>query len=578
MISETLTQSKPEREDEKKIDSLIESKEVKSGSFDNNSVQNSEKKQGSQYSASLNTNLSELESQENDIGPNPFKDPFLAEHYAQVYENAKYECRKAFDPQLEWSLEEDKKLMKKVDRRVIFSACFMFVAMQMIRGNLSEATADNLLDDLNINTNDYNVGNTVYLVSFLLSEVPSQMISKWLGPDIFIPVQICIWSLVSMCQGAMKNNTGFLICRAVIGSFQGGFIADMVLWLSYFYKSKELPIRLSYFWAATAISKTLTSLLAFVILRMRGIAGLTGWQWLFIIEGALSLVVGIVSFYLMVPSVVQTRNKLHPKGWFTEREEKIVVNRILRDDPSKGGMHNRQALTLKMILNALWDYNLWPVYAIGMLAFIPLNTVSPYMVLAMRNLGFSTFDVNLLTIPLHVLQIVGLFFITWLSERINERALLCLSMPLFSIPFLAALRWWSGTMEEAWPTWFLVTMVLSAPYIHAICVAWVSRNSNSIQSRSICSALYNMSVQLGRIVAFNLYREDDLPKYRRGNMQLTFIMVGLIPIILLTKVYYVWKNKKKEQIWSAMTVEEQQEYIVRTKDLGNKRLDFRFDH
>ncbi|KAF3985871.1 hypothetical protein FT663_02112 [Candidozyma haemuli var. vulneris] len=521
---------------------------------------------------------SDLESQEDPTGPNPFKDPFLAEHYARMYEESKYECRAAFDPHFEWTPEEDKKLMRKVDYRVIFSACIMFVSLQINRGNLQEAVADNLLDDMNLDTNDYNVGNTVFLVSFLLAEVPSQIISKRLGPDIFIPIQICVWSIVSMCQGAMNDMTGFLICRALIGAFQGGFIADMVLWLTYFYKSGELPLRLSYFWAATAITKIATSLLAFVILRMRDIGGLTGWQWLFIIEGGISLLIGIWSFYLMVPSAVQTRNKLHPKGWFTEREEKIVVNRILRDDPSKGGMHNRQALSFKMIMDAFWDYNLWPIYAIGMLAFIPINTVSPYMVLAMRNLGFSTFDVNLLTIPSHILQIVGLFFVTWFSERVNERALVCLSLPIFSIPFLAAMRWWSGTMVDAWVTWFLVTMVLSAPYVHAICVSWVSRNSNSIKSRSVCSALYNMLVQAGRIAAFNIYREDDLPLYKRGNMQLTFIMVGLIPIILLTKVYYVWKNKQRDTVWNVMSTEEQQKYITETKDSGNKRLDFRFDH
>lgn len=510
--------------------------------------------------------------------PNPFSDPFLAKYYGDMYEETKYECRSAFDPHLKWTLEEDKRLMRKVDYRVILSACIMFVSLQINRGNLQEAVADNLLEDMDLDTNEYNLGNTVFLVAFLLAEVPSQIISKALGPDIFIPIQMCAWSIVSMCQGAMHNKAGFLICRALIGAFQGGFIVDMVLWLSYFYKSGELPLRLSYFWTATALTKIATSLLAYVILRMRGIGGITGWQWLFIIEGGIGLVIGIWSFYLMVPSAVQTKNKLHPKGWFTEREEKIVVNRILRDDPSKGGMHNRQALTFRQILDAFWDYNLWPIYAIGMLAFMPMNTVLPYMVLAMKNLGFSTFDVNLLTIPSHILQIVGLFFITWLSEKVNERSLVCLSLPLFSIPFLAAMRWWSGTMVDAWVTWFLVTMVLSAPYIHAICVAWVSRNSNSIKSRSVCSALYNMLVQCGRIAAFNIYREDDLPLYKRGNMQLTFIMIALIPIILMTKAYYVWKNKQKKKIWSSMTVEEQQKYILKTLDSGNKRLDFIFDH
>ncbi|KAF3986482.1 hypothetical protein FT663_04522 [Candidozyma haemuli var. vulneris] len=521
---------------------------------------------------------SDLEDQMEFEESNPFLDPFIAEHYRQKYEACNYECREAFDPHLQWTRKEDKKVMRKVDKRAILSACIMFFALQVNRGNLHEAVADNLLDDLNMDTNDYNLGNTLNLVAFLCAELPSQIISKAIGPDIWIPIQICCWCAVSTCQGALQDKTGFLICRVLIGLFQGGFIPDMVLWLSYFYKSGELPLRLWGFWTALALTQTITSVLAYFILRMRGVGGLTGWQWLFIIEGSFTFLIGVASFYLMVPSVVQTRNKLHPKGWFTEREEKIVVNRILRDDPNKGGMNNRQALSFKAIRGAIMDYNLWPIFAIGLLAYIPMSTVQPYMVLAMKDLGFSTLDVNLLTIPSHILQIIFMLAVTLFSEKIDERGFTCLSLPIVTIPFLAAMRWWPGTMEDAWLTWFFVTMVLSAPYIHAMCVAWVSRNSNSIESRSVCSALYNMFVQAGSIIAYNIYREDDLPKYRRGNEQLFGIMIGLLPVILFAKGFYVWKNKKRDEVWDTMTDDEKQTYIAETTDRGNKRLDFRFDH
>lgn len=85
---------------------------------------------------------------------------------------------------------------------------------------------------------------------------------------------------------------------------EGGFIADLVLWLSYFYTSKELPIRLSWFWPSLSLVQIFTALLAFAILRMRGISGLYGWQWLFLLEGIFTLLIGILAFYLMVPSAV----------------------------------------------------------------------------------------------------------------------------------------------------------------------------------------------------------------------------------------------------------------------------------
>ncbi|QWU89877.1 hypothetical protein CA3LBN_004225 [Candidozyma haemuli] len=440
------------------------------------------------------------ESQADSLLSNPFKDPAVAQYYHDLYEKSQYECRSAFDPDFEWSPEEEKKVIRKLDsewRSVL-------------------AVVDDLLPDLGMNTNDYNTGNTIFLVAFLLAELPSQVISKKLGPDIFI------------------------LCRCVPG------VASSFVVVS------DFPFALSDF----------TSLLAFGILRMRGIAGLAGWRWLFIIEGLFTLIIGLLAFYLMVPSAVQTKNWLHPKGWFTDRQEKIVVNRTRFD--------------LKMIAKSAWDYDLWPVFAIGFIAYIPNSTIQPYMTLSMRSLGFSRFDTNLLTIPSAVLHIITLLLITWFSERINERALTCLAYPIMVVPFLAAIRWWPGSGENAWVTWFLVTMVCSV-HTFAICVSWVSRNSNSIRSRSVCSALYNMTVQIGAIGAANIYREDDKPRYRRGNMQLFIIAVALIPLLLLVKFYYVFRTSR-DKIWNAMTAEEQEEYIKTTTDEGNKRLDFRFDH
>lgn len=523
--------------------------------------------------------LTDSESQVDSLVSNPFKDPAVAEYYTALYERVQYESRLAFDPEFEWEPEEERKLLRKLDWRVALSACIMFIGLQIDRGNLAQAVVDDLLPDLGINTNDYNTGNTIFLVAFLLAELPSQLISKKLGPDIFIPIQMISWSVVAACQGAMQNKTGFFICRALIGALEGGFIADLVLWLTYFYKSTELPLRLSWFWTSLSLCQIVTSLLAFAILRMRGVAGMAGWRWLFIIEGLITLIIGISAFYLMVPSAVQTKNKLHPKGWFNDREVKIVVNRVLRDDPSKGDMHNRQGLSVKMIAKAAWDYDLWPIYAIGFLAYIPQGTIQPYMTLSMKELGFDRIIVNLLTIPQAVLHIIFLIAVTWFSERINERALTCLSLPILTIPFMGAIRWWPGSgNDNPWVTWFLVSMVLAAPYIHAICVAWVSRNSNSIRSRSVCSALYNMTVQIGNIGAYNIYREDDKPKYYRGNTQLFILSVVMIPLLLGVKLYYVQMNKYRDRKWNEMTVEEQEDYVRTTTDEGNKRLDFRFDH
>ena len=128
--------------------------------------------------------------------------------------------------------------------------CLSFFALQLDRGNIAQALTDNMLPDLGMNTNNYNYGMTIFYLCFLFAELPSQLISKKLGPDRWIPVQMVSWSLVASMQAFLSGPRSFYACRALLGLIEGGFIPDNILYLSYWYTGTELPARLSWFWVA----------------------------------------------------------------------------------------------------------------------------------------------------------------------------------------------------------------------------------------------------------------------------------------------------------------------------------------
>ncbi|KAF4472013.1 permease [Fusarium albosuccineum] len=472
-----------------------------------------------------------------------FSDPQVADRWRKIYENAKYENRHRFDPNYTWTAEEEKRLVRK-------------------------------LPEIGMDTNDFNYGQTIFLVTFLSAELPSGLISKKLGADRWIPFLICSWSIVAGSQAALQSKSAYYAIKALLGLLMGGFIPsrDIVLWLTYFYKSNELPLRLAFFWTALSTCNIVGSLLAAGILQMRGIAGMGGWRWLFLLEAIGTFIIGLFSWVLMPPGPCQTKNWFRGKdGWFNEHEEKIMVNRLLRDDPSKGDMNNRQ------LWRAIKDWEQWPLYIIGLMVYIPPSPFNTYLSFILRQIGFSVFEANLLAIPSQFLYAVNLLIITWLSERVQERGMLSSLSNIWIFPWVLALVVLPGDISP-WVRYALITGLLSYPYCHAILVGWNAKNSNSVRTRAISAALYNMFVQTGNIAASNIFREDDQPLYRRGNRVILGITCANVVLFYLVKAFYLWRNKVRDRQWNALTKEQQEDYILNTTDEGQQRLDFRFAH
>ncbi|KAJ9108708.1 hypothetical protein QFC21_000028 [Naganishia friedmannii] len=505
--------------------------------------------------ASLSSQNPDEEKASVDFGsPAGSEEDLLAKYYEPP---DSWENKHRWDPKATWTEEELKKLTRKLDWRVTLVACICFAALQLDRGNVSlgqfmtigNALSDGMLADLHLTTNQYNYGQTLFYACFLAAELPSQLISKKLGSDVWIPIQMMSWSVIALSQVGLKNVHGFYATRALLGLLEGGFIADTILYLSYYFTAAELSIRLGFFWVALTTTSIVGSFLAAGLLAMRGTHGLEGWRWLFLVEGIITFFVGLWAYFYLPAGPTQTAGGIRGKGWFTEREEIIIVNKVIRDDPSKSDMHNRQGLTARFLFDSLWDYDLWPIYALGLTTYLAPATVGAYFSLTLKSLGFSTFQTNMLMIPQAVLFMINNLALLFTSKKLNERLLTATLGSWWQLIFLIVI----ATIPDdtgKWVKWALVSLLLSYFYQHPLLVGMVSANSGSVRTRTVASSVYNMAVQASSMIASNVYRA----------------------------AYYVLKNRHREKIWSGMTAAEKEIYLRTTTDKGNKRLDFRFVH
>lgn len=136
-------------------------------------------------------------------------------------------------------------------------------------------------------------------------------------------------------------------------------------------------------------------------------------------------------------------------------------------------------------------------------------TPTQYLTLSLRELGFGTFKTNLLVIPSQVGHIITMLLFTYLSEIFSQLWIFGLLAQVWALPFLAYIYAVDINSINEWVAFGIMTVLLSYPSVHAIQVGWNSRNSNSVRSRTVSAALYNMACQTSGIIASNIYREGQ---------------------------------------------------------------------
>jgi D-galactonate transporter len=184
-------------------------------------------------------------------------------------------------------------------------------------------------DDLALSDVVYGLGAGIFFAGYFIFEVPSNILLERIGARVWIARIMVTWGLISACMVFVGGETSFYVIRFLLGAAEAGFYPGIILYLTYWYTSAERAKMIALFMVAVALSSVVGSPLSSLILTsLGGVSGLKGWQWLFLLEAAPAIVLGIATYFYLT-------DKPSEASWLTREERELVSSRLAAEKTSR---------------------------------------------------------------------------------------------------------------------------------------------------------------------------------------------------------------------------------------------------
>ncbi|EAW08972.1 putative MFS transporter [Aspergillus clavatus NRRL 1] len=430
---------------------------------------------------------------------------------------------------------------KRIDRETVMRLDMLLMPMTLMlyllawldRANVGNARVAGLEKDLKLTDLQYKTAITVTYVPYVLSELPSNLLLKIIGPRILLPTLCALWGLVTTLQSQVHNYPGFLACRFFLGLLEGGLFPGIVLFLSNFYRRHELQVRIALFFSAASLSGAFSGLLAAAIQQMSGVGGMKGWQWIFLLEGLFTICFGLFSFFMLPngPEKVLT---------FRSEHAERCVARLKQD----GNTFETEAkVTLKEVFSVLKDVHVWIVCLIlfsnGACLF-GLAYFSPSIV---QGFGYSSTKTQLMTVPPYACGFVVTMLTAYISDRRQQRGVG--AFVTSGIALIGAAMAVNGRGLAV--RYSALVLLVTGVYACAPClISWVPNNTAGHVRRATAVAMAFISTNVGGIMSTWIYPKESAPYYKLGIRFNLSLLVVAMTLVVAQVLWLRRQNQKKE--------------------------------
>ncbi|KAH7137457.1 MFS transporter [Dactylonectria estremocensis] len=433
----------------------------------------------------------------------------------------------------------NKALLKKQDWRLIPMCATMYLLAYLDRSNIGNAKVMNsedgndLLTELNMSDKQYAIALMVFLIAYTIFEVPSNNFLKRFGPSTWFAFLLCSWGTISMCLGATNNYGGLTAARFVLGIFEAGLAPGLAYYVSFWYRANERSIRLAFIYSTATLAGAFGGLIAYGISHLNGLAGHSAWRWLFILEGAPSVVFGILIFFFL-PDYPES------SGFLTSDEKELATIRM-EFNGSKGSAKNMKWEDAKEVLT---DWRLYLHYIVYFSKSCPFSSLSLFTPSLTKGLGFDSFKAQLMTVPPYAAAFVVTIVLSFYCDKYERRAATTIGLMLVGAAGFIASACLSPTAYSA----RYACLVIAACGTFAtipILLGWLSANLRSTSAQGLAIALNISFGAPGQILGVWIYKGSEKESgYPTGHwVNGSLLLLGAVLTGSLV-VLYTYRNRR----------------------------------
>lgn len=307
------------------------------------------------------------------------------------------------------TLDLEKRTVKKVMLRIVPYVFLLYIIAIIDRVNIGYAALE-MNREIGITAEIFGFVSGIFFIGYFLFEIPSNVFLNRFGARKWIARIMVTWGILVIAEGFVQNGTQLAIVRFLLGIAEAGFTPGVLLYLTFWFRTKDQARAVAYFMSGMAAANIIGAPFSTWIMENITWFDLSGWRWIFIIQGIPAIVLGVVTFFYLT-------DRPSDATWLDGEERNWLINALREDDLKKKATKNMR------FIDVVKDLSVWRLAAIYLTWVVGLYGIGLWLPTIVRDFPGELSNIQIGLIAIIPYLFGGACMILWgtHSDKTGER-------------------------------------------------------------------------------------------------------------------------------------------------------------